>query len=138
MTIPIELSLAIRPDLDSETLPQSVSDFLEGRPNLATLVFAFLLGVLLAVTSVVEGLDGATNVWSLGGSILAPLFNGGRLSAQAEAAGSEVIRGQKGFSLFAKTGATEILDAAEDAISQGKKMIRYGVTLKTKLHHQVG
>ena len=58
--------------------------------------------------------------------------------AMAEAAGSEVIRGQKGFSLFAKTGATEILDAAEDAISQGKKMIRYGVTLKTKLHHQVG
>jgi hypothetical protein len=58
--------------------------------------------------------------------------------ALAEAAGLEVVRGQKGFCLFDGAAADEILDAAEDSVSQGKKMIRYGLGLKRMLHRRIG
>jgi len=57
--------------------------------------------------------------------------------ALAEAAGDDVVRGQAGFSMFYKSTADEILVAAEIAISQGKKMIRYGVALKRRLHTRI-
>jgi hypothetical protein len=58
--------------------------------------------------------------------------------ALAEAAGEKVVRGQKGFCLFDAATIDEALDAAQDAISQGKKMIRYGVALKRRIHGRVG
>jgi hypothetical protein len=58
--------------------------------------------------------------------------------ALAEAAGDKVVRGQKGFCLFDAATIAEALDAAQDQISQGKKMIRYGLALKRRLHGRIG
>jgi hypothetical protein len=58
--------------------------------------------------------------------------------ALAEAAGDEVVRGQQGFCLFDNAPVDEALHAAEDAISQGKKMIRYGLAIKRRLHGRIG
>ncbi|RYF90190.1 MAG: RND transporter, partial [Caulobacteraceae bacterium] len=59
----------------------------------------------------VEELDGAVNVWSLGGSILAPLFNGGRLSAQADAAGSRRDQAAFAYRKAVLTAFREVEDA---------------------------
>ena len=59
----------------------------------------------------VEGLDSPTNVWSLGGSILAPLFNGGRLSAQADAAGSRRDQAAFAYRKSVLTAFREVEDA---------------------------
>lgn len=58
--------------------------------------------------------------------------------ALAEAAGARVVRGQEGFCLFETADAEEVLRAAEAAISQGKRMIKYGLALKSALHGRVG
>ena len=60
------------------------------------------------------------------------------LRALAEAAGAQVVRGQEGFCLFERADAEQVLRAAEAAISQGKRMIRYGLALKRRLHGRVG
>ena len=61
--------------------------------------------------------------------------------ALAEAAGSDIVRGQHGFALFDPLfdagGADEINRAAEASISQGKKQIRYGMALKRRLHQRI-
>lgn len=54
-----------------------------------------------------------------------------------EVLGSEVVKGQRGFKLTRYITRDDLpfaLQAAEAAISQGKKMIRYGIRLKTHLH----
>lgn len=60
------------------------------------------------------------------------------IRALAEAAGAEVVRGQNGFCLTSGADLDEILEAARIAISQGKKMIRYGLALKRRVHAKVG
>jgi len=56
----------------------------------------------------------------------------------AEAAGGQVVRGPKGFSLEELTTVDEMKHAAEIAISQGKKMISYGVALRIRAHKRIG
>lgn len=59
----------------------------------------------------------------------------------AEAAGAEVVRGQNGFQLtavaLAERRVDEVLAAKEAAISQGKKMIAYGIALGRRIHAKV-
>ena len=58
----------------------------------------------------------------------------------AEAAGDQVVRGQNGFCLTEsalRDNLDEVVNSAEIAISQGKKMIRYGVALKRRVHAKV-
>ena len=55
----------------------------------------------------------------------------------AELAGPDVVRGPRGFALFEKVEAEEALHCAEIAISQGKKMIRWGFGLKKRIHQRV-
>lgn len=58
-----------------------------------------------------------------------------------EMLGAEVVRGQMGFKLTKQLENDDLptaIQAANQAISQGKKMIRYGVRLKTQLHGVVG
>lgn len=56
------------------------------------------------------------SIWSVGGSILAPLFEGGRLRAQAEAAGAQ--RDQAAFSY--RRAALTAFREAEDALAAVK------------------
>lgn len=60
------------------------------------------------------------------------------IRALAEAAGDQVVRGQAGFTLTETADLVEIQHAAEAAISQGKKMIRYGVALRRRAHRRIG
>lgn len=59
------------------------------------------------------------------------------IRALAEAAGDEIVRGQNGFCLTELAGLDEATEAARIAISQGKKMIRYGLALKRRIHARV-
>lgn len=57
-----------------------------------------------------------------------------------EMLGAEVVRGQLGFKLTRHLQNDDLptaLQAANQAISQGKKMIKYGVHLKTRLHQVI-
>lgn len=58
----------------------------------------------------------------------------------AEALGSEIVRGQEGFKLTQNL-SREDLGAAKQAsdafLSQGKRMIRYALALKRKLHQRI-
>jgi hypothetical protein len=59
----------------------------------------------------------------------------------AERAGAQVVRGQLGFKLVAQVTRDDLpvaVEAAQAAIAQGKKMIRYGLRLKRRLHEVVG
>ncbi|QOL48705.1 efflux transporter outer membrane subunit [Massilia litorea] len=80
--------LARRPDIAQRELLLAASDV-----NLALRRQAFLPQVSLSAqlgSLFVNALDyDPVTVWSLGGSVLAPLFTGGRLSAQYEAAASQ-------------------------------------------------
>ncbi|GEM_PF-1851449 len=61
--------------------------------------------------------------------------------AVAEQMGAEVVRGQKGFKLAADIERDElgvVQQASDAAISQGKRMIRYGIALRNMLHARVG
>lgn len=51
------------------------------------------------------------SLWSVGGSILAPLFEGGRLTAQAEAAGAQRDQAAFAYRRAALTGFREVEDA---------------------------
>lgn len=58
----------------------------------------------------------------------------------AESMGSDIVRGQLGFklaSVLTRDDLTPAAQAADAAISQGKRMIRYGLALKRKLHAQI-
>lgn len=55
----------------------------------------------------------------------------------AESMGSEIVRGQRGFKLTSDLERDDLsaaAQAADAALSQGKRMIRYGLALKRKLH----
>lgn len=55
----------------------------------------------------------------------------------AELMGSEVVRGQNGFKLTEHISREDLpiaVQACDAAISQGKRMIRYGFHLKKRLH----
>lgn len=60
----------------------------------------------------------------------------------AESLGAEVVRGQAGFKLTdqldLRTDISIALQARDAAISQGKKMIRYGFALGRRLHARIG
>lgn len=58
----------------------------------------------------------------------------------AESMGSEIVRGQKGFKLTSDLGRDDLsaaAQAADAALSQGKRMVRYGLSLKRKLHQRI-
>lgn len=58
----------------------------------------------------------------------------------AESMGGEIVRGQRGFKLTRDITREELGDvaqAADAALSQGKRMIRYGLSLKRKMHQQI-
>jgi len=57
-------------------------------------------------------------IWSVGGSILAPLFEGGRLTAQAEAAGAQRDQAAFGYRRAALTAFREV----EDALASAKRL----------------
>jgi multidrug efflux system outer membrane protein len=80
--------LARRPDVAQRELLLAAAD-----TNLAVRRQAFLPQVSLSAqlgSLFVNALDyDPVTVWSLGGSVLAPLFSGGRLNAQYKAAGSQ-------------------------------------------------
>ncbi|MBD8528590.1 MULTISPECIES: efflux transporter outer membrane subunit [unclassified Massilia] len=80
--------LARRPDIFQRELLLAAADV-----NLAVRRQAFLPQVSLSAqlgSLFVNALDyDPVTVWSLGGSVLAPLFSGGRLNAQVEAAASQ-------------------------------------------------
>jgi NodT family efflux transporter outer membrane factor (OMF) lipoprotein len=80
--------LARRPDIAQRELLLAASDV-----NLALRRQAFLPQVSLSAqlgSLFVNALDyNPVTIWSLGGSVLAPLFTGGRLNAQYEAAASQ-------------------------------------------------
>jgi hypothetical protein len=55
----------------------------------------------------------------------------------AELMGSEIVRGQNGFKLTEHISREDLpvaVQACDAAISQGKRMIRYGFQLKKRLH----
>jgi hypothetical protein len=55
----------------------------------------------------------------------------------AELMGSEIVRGQNGFKLTDQIGRDDLpaaVQAYQAAISQGKRMMRYGFQLKKRLH----
>jgi len=67
-------------------------------------------------------------------------WNERQIRMLAEAAGDEVVRGQNGFCLTDRAlreNLGEVQEAAEMSISQGKKMIRYGLGLKRRIHARV-
>ncbi len=59
----------------------------------------------------------------------------------AESLGSEIVRGQAGFKLtdsIEREDLAQALQAADAFLSQGKRMIRYALALKKRLHQKVG
>jgi hypothetical protein len=63
-----------------------------------------------------------------------------KLRDVAESMGSEIVRGQRGFKLTAdleRDDLSSAAQAADAALSQGKRMIRYGLALKRKLHSKL-
>lgn len=56
----------------------------------------------------------------------------------AERAGAEIVRGPRGFAHIEKADADEARHCAEIAISQGKKMIQWGMAVKRRLHQRIG
>ncbi|HEX7849561.1 MAG TPA: efflux transporter outer membrane subunit [Sphingomonas sp.] len=57
-------------------------------------------------------------IWSIGGSILAPIFEGGRLTAQAEAAGAQRDQAAFAYRRVALTAFREV----EDALAGAKRL----------------
>lgn len=58
----------------------------------------------------------------------------------AELMGANIVRGQAGFKLTTQLTREDLgsaVQAADAALSQGKRMIRYGLALKRKLHQAV-
>jgi multidrug efflux system outer membrane protein len=109
--LPSEL-LARRPDLAQRELLVAASD-----ANLAARRAAFLPQVALSAqlgALLVNGLDyDPVSIWTLGGSILAPLFSGGRLTAQVNAAAAQ--RDQAAFAY--RSSVLAAFSEVENALS---------------------
>ena len=63
-----------------------------------------------------------------------------KLRDVAESLGSGIVRGQRGFKLtkhLTREDLSSAAQAADAALSQGKRMIRYGLALKRKLHGMI-
>jgi hypothetical protein len=65
-------------------------------------------------------------------------WNPRTIRAVAELAGPDIVRGPKGFNTFQKASTDEIKECAEIAMSQGRKMMRYALRLKKRLHARIG
>lgn len=65
-------------------------------------------------------LDDPVDVWSVGGSVLAPLFNGGRLQAQYDAAASRRDQAAYGYRRTVLTAFREV----EDALAAADRLAR--------------
>jgi hypothetical protein len=50
----------------------------------------------------------------------------------------KIVRGPLGFAVFDRATDDQIHHAADIAVSQGKKMIRYGLALRRALHSRIG
>jgi NodT family efflux transporter outer membrane factor (OMF) lipoprotein len=102
--------LARRPDVAQRELLLAASDL-----NLALRRQAFLPQVSLSAqlgSLFVNALDyDPVTVWSLGGSVLAPLFTGGRLNAQYEAAASQRDQAAFGYRRTVLTAFSEVENA---------------------------
>lgn len=59
------------------------------------------------------------------------------IRALAEAAGPEIVRGQKGFAHFDNAPLDLIKEAADQAQAQGKKMLRYSIRLRRRAHARI-
>lgn len=55
-----------------------------------------------------------------------------------EAAGDDVVKGQKGFNHIKNCTVEEMREAAKQSISQGKEMVHYGIRLLRRAHAMVG
>jgi NodT family efflux transporter outer membrane factor (OMF) lipoprotein len=102
--------LARRPDVVQRELLLAASD-----ANLALRRQAFLPQVSLSAqlgSLFVNALDyDPVTVWSLGGSVLAPLFTGGRLTAQYQAAASQRDQAAFGYRRTVLTAFSEVENA---------------------------
>lgn len=113
------------------------SDLLRRRPDIAQAEFAlaasdatlaaaraqFLPQVRLSATAgavVTSALDDPVAIWSIGGSLLAPLFNGGRLRAQADVAAAR--RDQAAYA-YRRTVLAAFREV-EDALAATVKLAR--------------
>lgn len=59
----------------------------------------------------------------------------------AESLGADIVRCQAGFKLTADIQREELgiaLQASDSFLSQGKRMIRYALSLRKNLHHLIG
>lgn len=60
-----------------------------------------------------------------------------RIRSVAEAAGADIVRGPRGFNVFASCSLDEIQHCAAIAESQGKKMIDYALALRRRAHERI-
>lgn len=58
--------------------------------------------------------------------------------ALVEAAGPDIVKGQQGFNHISRCKFDEITHAANQAISQGRLMVHYGIALRRRAHALVG
>lgn len=58
--------------------------------------------------------------------------------ALVEAAGADIVKGQQGFNHISNCKFDEITHAANQAISQGRLMVHYGIKLRKRAHALVG
>lgn len=88
--------------------------------------------------------DGFTNLlkergWSTRKELMDILQKSERdVRALAEAAGTDVVRGPKGFNHFDNAHLDEIDHAARIFESQGNKMLSYAVKLRARAHARLG
>lgn len=50
----------------------------------------------------------------------------------------QIVRGPLGFCAFDRATDDQVHHASDIAVSQGKKMIRYGLALRRRLHQRIG
>ncbi len=113
--LPSEL-LRRRPDVAQAEFQLAASD-----KNLAAARKRFLPQVRLSAAAGAAFstlLKDPITIWSIGGSILAPIFEGGRLTAQAEAAGAQ--RDQAAFAY--RRAALTAFHEVEDALASAKRL----------------
>lgn len=93
----------------------------------------------VAIATLVETLKQSSSGWLTRKEITAKLGWSERfIRLVAEAAGPQIIRGQKGLAHFSRGTVDEILAAANQSISQGKLMIHYGIKLRQTAHQLIG
>jgi multidrug efflux system outer membrane protein len=113
--LPSEL-LRRRPDVAQAEFQLAASD-----KNLAAARKRFLPQVRLSAAAGAAFstlLKDPITIWSIGGSVLAPIFEGGRLTAQAEAAGAQRDQAAFAYRRAALTAFREV----EDALAGAKRL----------------